>query len=73
MQQQLPADSPELLTGKYEPLVHMNSSLHSEVLRVMKEQLANPPTAITSSSLLSGALSKCLCCILVGYYYVLYS
>ena len=64
MQEQLPADSPALLTGKYEPLVHMNHLMHSEVLRVMESLVADPPVSVSSSSLLSGALSKCLCCIL---------
>ena len=57
-------DDPRLLTGKYEPLVHMNELVSEEICRVMERLTVAPPHVIASSSLLSGALIKCLCCIL---------
>lgn len=60
-QKELPMDDPRLLTGKYEPLVHMNELLSGEVRRVMAGLTESPPPIVSSSSLLSGALSRCLC------------
>ena len=57
-------DDPRLLTGKYEPLVHINGVLTDKVQRVMESHVTSPPQSVPSSSLLSGALSRCLCCIL---------
>ena len=62
-QKLLSMDDPRLQTGKYEPLVHMNELVNEEVRRVMERLTVAPPHLVASSSLLSGALSKCLCCI----------
>lgn len=66
LQTELPMDDPRLLTGKYEPLVHMNEILNSEVQQLMKRLAVEPPHRVSTSSLLSGALSKCLCCIRIS-------
>ena len=63
LQKELSLDDPRLQTGKYEPLVHMNELLNSEIQRVMERLTVAPPHLVSNSSLLSGALSKCLCCI----------
>ena len=63
MQGDLPMDDPRLQTGKYEPLVHMNELLNEEIRKVMERLTVAPPHFVSTSSFLSGALSKCLCCI----------
>lgn len=78
---------PRLMSGKYEPLVHMNAILNEEIQKAMASELGkfvliacpvltcsvdcvcvclagSPSHQVSSSSFLSGALSKCLCCIL---------
>lgn len=66
LQQELAIDDPRLLTGKYEPLVHFNELLNAEVQRVMELLTVTPPPIVVSpSTLVSGGLSKCLCCILL--------
>lgn len=81
--EKLDMDDPRLVTGKFEPLVHLNAILSEEVQRAMAESAgdhspvvrveskagvfpnaASPPMGVSQFSLLSGALSKCLCCIL---------
>ena len=63
-QEQLPAENPALLRGKFEPLVHMNQLLNMEIRKVMENLVKATPPLVSSHSLLSGALSKSLCCIL---------
>ncbi len=62
---ELSDDDPRLSTGKYEPLVHIDGVLTDKVQRVMESHATSPPASVPSSSLLSGALSRCLCCILL--------
>ena len=64
-QRTLSTDDPRLRTGKYEPLVHMNEVVSEEIRGVMERLVAAAPPVVATSSLLSGALSKCLCCILL--------
>lgn len=65
---ELPTDDPRLQgTGKYEPLVHMNSIMSDEVRRVMTSLASSPSEWVSTSTLLSGALSKSLCCILTVF------
>ena len=58
---ELSTEDPRLSTGKYEPLVHINGVLTDKVQRVTESHMTSPPQSVPSSSLLSGALSRCLC------------
>ncbi|XP_064391625.1 general transcription factor IIH subunit 3-like [Halichondria panicea] len=62
MTSELSADDPRLQnTGKYEPLVHMNSILCDQVHQVVAKLSSAPADTVSTSTLLSGAISKSLC------------